>query len=222
MDTNKVYFKLHSLCGATLHFEFGNNKESYIYCFDENLTDAVPNMVKMYNKLQNYEDYRFEASYDGKIAFTAKNLNKSLIQITISYSEGDIKADLCGRLSREECLTMFENLFDDILNNKDFPHQFPCFWDNNEEEYEKFSDVADKIFEELVAKKYCDNDLDICDIIDNVMCRELVSITPEGIEYYQKYKRMLETRTLPEGWAKRSDLDPIGDSIVNYIKQHTK
>lgn len=96
------------------------------------------------------------------------------------------------------------------------------FWDNNEEEYEKFSDVADKIFEELVAKKYCDNDLDICDIIDNVMCRELVSITPEGIEYYQKYKRMLETRTLPEGWAKRSDLDPIGDSIVNYIKQHTK
>lgn len=127
MDTNKIYFKLHSLCGATLHFEFGNNKESYIYCFDENLTDAVPNMVKMYNKLQNYEDYRFEASYDGKIAFSAKNLNKSLIQITIGYSEGDIKADLCGRLSREECLTMFENLFDDILNNKDFPHQFPCF-----------------------------------------------------------------------------------------------
>ncbi len=72
MNTNKIYFKLHSLCGATLHFEFGNNKESYIYCFDENLTDAVPNMVKMYNKLQNYEDYRFEASYDGKIAFSAK------------------------------------------------------------------------------------------------------------------------------------------------------
>ena len=41
MDTNKVYFKLHSLCGATLHFEFGNNNENYIYCFDENLTDEV-------------------------------------------------------------------------------------------------------------------------------------------------------------------------------------
>lgn len=222
MDTNKIYFKLHSLCGATLHFEFGNNKESYIYCFDENLTDAVPNMVKMYNKLQNYEDYRFEASYDGNIVFSAQNLDNSVIKITINYSEGDIKADLCGSLSREECLTMFENLFDDILNNKDFPHQFPCFWDNYEEEYEKFSDVADKIFKELVEKKYCDDDLDIWEVIDNVMCRELVSITPEGIEYYQKYKRMLETRTLPEGWAKRSDLDPIGDSIVNYIKQHTK
>ncbi len=72
MDTNKVYFKLHSLCGATLHFEFGNNNENYIYCFDENLTDAVPNMVKMYNKLQNYEDYRFEASYDGKNCFFCK------------------------------------------------------------------------------------------------------------------------------------------------------
>ena len=222
MDTNKIYFKLHSLCGATLHFEFGNNKESYIYCFDENLTDAVPNMVKMYNKLQNYEDYRFEASYDGNIVFSAQNLDNSVIKITINYSEGDIKADLCGSLSREECLTMFENLFDDILNNKDFPHQFPCFWDNNEEEYKKFSDVADKIFKELVEKKYCDDDLDIWEVIDNVMCRELVSITPEGIEYYQKYKRMLETRNLPEGWAKRSDLDPIGDSIVNYIKQHTK
>lgn len=69
MDTNKIYFKLHSLCGAILHFEFGNNKESYIYCFDEKLTDAVPNMVKMYNKLQNYEDYRFEASHDGNIVF---------------------------------------------------------------------------------------------------------------------------------------------------------
>lgn len=33
---------------------------------------------------------------------------------------------------------------------------------------------------------------------------------------------MLETRTLPEGWGKCSDIDPIGDSIVNYIKQHTK
>ena len=81
MDTNKVYFKLHSLCGATLHFEFGNNNENYIYCFDENLTDAVPNMVKMYNKLQNYEDYRFEPSYYRNNAFSAKNLNKSLLQI---------------------------------------------------------------------------------------------------------------------------------------------
>lgn len=222
MDTDKLYFKLDRLSAGSLILNFGTHNENYTYYFDEDLTDAVPNMIKMYNKLKACESYQWSADYDGYIGFAAKVLDNNKIELFINYCSIDKDANFLVTFERNECIKLFDNLFDDILNNKDFPHQFPCFWDNNEEEYEKFSDVADKIFEELVAKKYCDNDLDIWEVIDNVMCRELVSITPEGIEYYQKYKRMLETRTLPEGWAKRSDLDPIGDSIVNYIKQHPK
>lgn len=72
MGTNKIYFKLHSLCGATLHFEFGNNKESYIYCFDENLTDAVPNMVKMYNKLKTMKIIDLKHRMMEKLLFLPK------------------------------------------------------------------------------------------------------------------------------------------------------
>lgn len=222
MNTTKIYFKLDKLNAGDLCLNFGTPDENYTYCFDEDLTDAVPNMVKMYNKLNVGESYQWSADYDGYISFAAKVLDNDKVELFINYRSIDKEADFLATLKRNECIKLFDNLFEDILNNKDFPYQFPCFGYLNEEEYEKFGEVADKIYEELVAKKYCDNDLDICDVIDNVICRELVNIEPEGMKYYRKYKKMLLTRTLPKGWAKRPDLDPIGDSFANYIKQHTK
>lgn len=210
MNTNKLHFKLNMLIAGILKLDFGNEFENYTYCFDENLSDAVPNMVKMYNNLKIYKDYQFKVFYIGDIIFSAKSLNTNTVELQIKYREAEEHAEFIDKIDREDCLKMFENLFDDILKNVDFPHQFPCFGDHNYEEYEKISAVSDKIFEELVKKNFCADDLEIFDVIDTIICRELININPTGLEYYQKYKNMLQKRELPEGWQVKDVLDPIG------------
>lgn len=195
--------------------------------FDEWLTDPLPDLVTMYRKIQEQGDfcYRVENRIEvaNQICIEEHYLGDGFFSCSVyggvydagifdgndaepDFDENDDDEDdeeiqmgiFNDIFSQKELLAMLRGFFNEILQYVGFPHQYPCWWCLVNDELEMVDDAIEE--EKNILEEKCGERAAL--ELERQYTRDHVHIEPEHMDFYLKYKKMLETMEVPEGWAK--------------------
>ena len=192
--------------------------------FDECLTDEIPLFIRMCQQIQQGEDFCYHRENlvdhcSSELVFEAHQLDHNLVEFSITgeiteryMGTGDECPDddmacedeyyefpqgtLTDIFTREELVGMFRRIFDDMLQDMNFPWQFPCFSQLDDDEYGQACDEAMARCERV----YDDFNVEL-QLLEEQLVFSNVHIMLVSEAYYLTYKRMLETMIIPEGWS---------------------
>lgn len=208
MRKGHIRFKIHELYGGGLYM--------YVYdCFghridfgcDEILSDIVPDMIIMYNKLKQRIPFSFVNGNDWlEIHFSISDFNSTYdkkygnkyvcFSVRVGLNgEPPAFTEMAQTLPIDYLLMEFELFFDTLLHHPDFPFQFPCCDAADEDQVEFADNECEARYSDLhlpeaeLRKRY-----------KECVRRRVTKLSEDGMEYLEQYKQMLKTRTLPEGW----------------------
>lgn len=191
-------FSFNSIQDGFLYIDFYKGMDVATVCFDECLSDPVPEMVKMYMKLKINEDatFAFGGLHDClEVSMTTRILDADEVQLVViinDFCEDKCVSFIDEQFDRGVLLNMFEKLFRNIVLNIDYPYQYPCHSGLNVAEY----DSAEELFTEHVEYYPEDNN----DEYHNEVIRENVSLTEDGKIKEKMYTRMIKELIIPESW----------------------
>ena len=168
-----------------------NNKVELV--FDELLSDPIPQFVNFYNHVKNGENWKEEIKeLDGRriLNIFATKIDDNYFQFEMDCFESGTA--FWGNIKLKDLINKFEEIFDKLLNDKDFPHLYPCFWHH---EHEIFESVSDEAWE------LSNHDIDIEDELMRNFFREgRIPLEDREEEIVEKFKKMLIEYKIPEGW----------------------
>ena len=196
--------------------------------FDEILSDALPMLVTLYGQIRDGIDFCYKMQNNIEIAndirFEGHNRGENLFEFSVyggvydvpppGWNENDIEDDeedddeedyeipmetFMDVFPREELLAMFRNFFDEILNYDGFPHQYPCWWLLVDEELNKVDDAIGERCSQI-EEQYGEH---AAYAFERRYIREHVHVRPDCMDFYLKYKKMLETLEVPEDWREK-------------------
>lgn len=162
--------------------------------FDELLSDPVPQFVKFLNYVKAEKNIQEKITeIDGReildISATFRENEKILFEMRCheyGFSFFEI-------VSKKKVEAVFEKILSDLLNDKDFPHMYPCHSHHVEKIYDK---VDDEVW--ALCKK--NSDLDEDEIFKKYLREGRVPLEDNAKGVYEKYKIMLTEYKIPDGW----------------------
>ncbi len=156
---------------------------NYDIRFDDEY-DQIPALVDIFHHLKNGEcgEWSICDEEDVLIVFRAPEQRKKVLLFDVGWAEYPLA--LTREYLREDILQMMRDIFQALLTDKDFPYQYPCFDEFDENICNQEQDKA-----ELLAQ----GNLDREDEIYKAAFREgRIPISAAGKEHYLWYKKMLE------------------------------
>ena len=203
-------------CGyLQLNFKTPQINETFI--FDELLSDPIPQLVKLFNYIQdciefdrNYDDdkrgidisigYNCEIelgeTYDDRITAIKIVAEHRDWRNLIKFESSNKKISIQQSYLCIEWAEMFKKLFSDLLNDKYFPYSYPCFWyiceDTDNEQFDELESKAEKLHPD-----WCYGD-----ILNLIVSEGKFSLSDKNKIFLEDYKKMLTDYVVPEGWVR--------------------
>ena len=197
-------------CGY-LELIFKTPTESYKFVFDELLSDPIPQLVELFNYIQRcikFDNehrergisigYEFETNLldtydDRKIALKISVKHYDLRNI-LNFEIPDKKISFTHTHLCVEWLEMFKKLFSNLLNDKDFPYSYPCFWYLGEDQGDGIYDtITDEI--EAAHPNWTNGE-----ILNYAVKEGKLELSQRHKIYLNHYKRMLTEYKIPKKW----------------------
>ncbi len=152
-------------------------------CFDDEY-DVFPDLVNVFHYLKNGEcgQWIIYDEWDIAIAFKAPEERKDIVLFAVGVAERPLS--FTNEYLREDILRMLRDIFKALLTDKDFPHQYPCFDEHDDDICEQEQDKAEVQAEGNSALE---------DELYKAAFREgRIPLSSKGKELYQRYRTMLE------------------------------
>lgn len=197
-------FELDMLRSGYIEIKFYKGEMTRTLCCDECMGDPLPEMVRMYQKLKVNEPYEFETFKEPccrgcELSMKTAFIGGENVLFTVSFEKEDDE-EYSGKfeevISKQYCLDLFDELFNNIHDNIEYPYQFPCFKFLDKEQHNLvYADAADVFsverdeyfFEEYDERK-------------RKQVRETVEISPRGKIFEKAYTKMLLDKVIPAEW----------------------
>ena len=146
--------------------------------------DEIPAFVDIFHHLNNGDcgEWRICDEEDVLIVFRALEQRKNVVLFDVGWAEYPLS--FTREYLREDILQMLRDIFQALLTDKDFPYQYPCFDEFDEDICEQEQDKA-----ELLAKG---NSALEDDLYKAAFREGRIPLSPKGKELYLRYKKMLE------------------------------
>lgn len=218
---NVPYFYVYKLFCGGLQVSYGMGKNMFLYRFNEEHYDPIPNMVRMYNAIKSGVDFSFKIDRDWEdyahwIVFKVENYDKDTLEFSISsnsmsrektdlneyYNDSLLESlpvtELKSRMNRLDLLDKFDYFFNTLRLHRDYEYQFPFHCDINEKELDLADERESSIVAEIESQGVELTDKQYFSIVKKCQ-REQAGILPEW-EGRNKYRKMLKDHIVPIGW----------------------
>ena len=202
-----LIIELDSMAYGYLHIVVrGKTAGKTVLIFDDTFTDPLVGLARLTDNIsQGREGHAAVADDAFYIAFHVWNRPENKVRLRMrSFSKivgkkANETADVI--MDRATVVETFKKLLQDIANDPDFGHQFVCYDNLDEEQYDQAEKAAELEWKRLVDSG--ETNLDDGDAQERLLrkyVREMISLKPADLEYLEKYKRMLITYQIPDGW----------------------
>ena len=174
------------------------------------MSDPIPQLVELFNYIQRCIEfdnehrergisigYEFETNLpdtydDRKIALKISVKHYDLRNI-LNFEIPDKQISFSYTYLCMEWLEMFKKLFDDLLNDKNFPYSYPL--------YDKLNDDDETIYDSVIIElELLHPDWTNGEILNYAVKEGKLELSQRYKIYLNHYKRMLTEYKIPEKW----------------------
>ena len=241
MESRGMYIKKEELICGWLHIKFGDESNTFYACCDECLSDPLPSIVRLYLNLKLGKDYGFVnfGREDADLlairsSFIRDEENKGMVLLEFAGKKGFCKNDqidcehcpvedscdyklktvkIARKLSRNACITMFEDFIKSIVEDVRYPKQYPCYDCLDEEAYSHIDDWTDQELQSMGIDDKHEKYYELRCETEIRLINEKVSINHEDEWFLEAFDKMLKEHIVPIKWC----LDCEKEELVKRI-----
>lgn len=206
----KLDFQVDALTVGWMYLWITVDGETFFQSFDEAF-DRVIDLMEVYIAVRDYGKDNVSLYWKGdKISWYWNDGNVVYLDvfrlsddcfrlhIKVRFYEGEPEIfEKSVDFRKDELLSILDDFFRQVLDNKGFPLQYPVGCDGHDEELgEKADALVDEIWE--LFPEDMRNDDKLYFELEAICSNAIETLTPEVQEYADKYRKMLETHELPD------------------------